>query len=274
MREYRDGDWVHTRQGRGPVAEPLDAAVGELLAALYGRDSAGLDIPPEILLPSLPEDAEAVFYIYCVGGTGRLKGIVPPLRLLTAAPETPVRSLLQHDLLTVHIADDQEVVKNKFEKYDVVALPVVDDGGQMLGVITHDDVLEVAEDEAEEDMLYMAGTQPEEFATASPFHAASIRARWLLPCLAGTLVRITVMFPAEPTLGALFLFRIPFNSPIAAMGGNAGVQTSTPLVPAPAAGAASAASVRRAVPRAGRRCARDAHPPVRRRPVGGAIRAL
>lgn len=196
-----------------------------------------------------PEDADAVFYIYCVDGTGRLKGLVPPLRLLTAASGTPVQSLLQHDLLTVHVEDDQEAVKNKFEKYDVVALPVVDDGGQMLGVITHDDVLEVAEDEAEEDMLYMAGTQPEEFATASPFHAASVRARWLLPCLAGTLVSITVMFLAEPALGALFLFLIPFNSPIAAMGGNAGVQTSTVIVRALATGDAIASSVARAFAR-------------------------
>ena len=192
-----------------------------------------------------PDEVEDRFFTYCVDADGKLKGVVHPMHLITATPEAPIKDVILHDLITVHVDDDQEAVKNKFEKYDVLALPVVDDEDRMLGVITHDDVLEVAEEEAEEDMFHMAGTDAEELASSSIVHAASVRARWLLPCLAGTLISTTVMFLVEPKLGALFLLLVPFYSGIAAMGGNAGVQTSTIIVRALATGDAFASSISR-----------------------------
>lgn len=172
-----------------------------------------------------------IYYIYCVDQDGKLTGVVPPMRLIASPSALPVEKLLLDDLFTALTSDDQEDVKNKFEKYDVVALPVVDDGGRMVGVVTHDDVLEVAEEEAEEDILHMAGTDAEEFATASIFRAASVRARWLLPCLFGTFVgaMIAMYFKgriSEDVFGGLMIFLLP----IAAMGGNAGVQISTVIV--------------------------------------------
>ncbi|MBN2561357.1 MAG: magnesium transporter [Phycisphaerae bacterium] len=177
------------------------------------------------------EQAADVYYIYCVGRDGRLEGVVPPMRLVIAPPHVPVRDLLLTDMFTAQAEDDQEEVKNKFEKYDVVALPVVDEEGRMLGVITHDDVLDVAEEEAEEDMYYMAGTGAQEFATASIFRAAGVRAKWLLPCLLGTFVSVTIIMFLKPQLHRdVFNIVVVFLSPIAAMGGNAGVQISTVIV--------------------------------------------
>lgn len=196
-----------------------------------------------------PEDTDNVFYIYCVGADGTLKGVIPPMRLLSAGQDTPVKSLLHHDLITVHVDADQEAVKNRFEKYDVVALPVVDDENRMLGVITHDDVLEIAEEEAEEDIFYMAGTQADEFARQSIFHAASVRARWLLPCLVGTFVAAGILLLLQPKLGGFKILVIPFLIPIAAMGGNAGVQISTVIVRALATGDALGARLRNAAAR-------------------------
>lgn len=192
-----------------------------------------------------PDEVEDRFFTYCIDADGKLRGVVHPMRLITATPEAPLKDVILHDLITVHVDDDQEAVKNKFEKYDVLALPVIDDEERMLGVITHDDVLEVAEEEAEEDMFHMAGTDAEELASSSIVHAASVRARWLLPCLAGTLGSTAVMFLVQPKLGAMFLLLIPFNGGITAMGGNAGVQTSTIIVRALATGDAFASSMSR-----------------------------
>ncbi|MFQ5412303.1 MAG: magnesium transporter [Phycisphaerae bacterium] len=177
------------------------------------------------------------YYIYCVDDGGTLIGVVPPMQLITSPPAIPVETLLLGDLFTAHVDDDQEAVKNKFDKYDVAALPVVDTGGRFVGVITHDDVLEVAEEEAEEDMLHMAGTDAEEFASTSIFHAAGVRARWLLPCLFGTFVGSLITLYFKPQLDIkVFSLVIAFLIPIAAMGGNAGVQISTVIVRALATG--------------------------------------
>lgn len=231
----------------------------------YDESSAGGIMNPEFL--SVPadasvadaieevrrlssEDVDEALYIYCIGSDRTLEGVFSPLRLLTAAPEDPVRSMLHHDLFTVHVDEDQEDVKNEFDKYDVVALPVVDDDGRMLGVVTYDDVLEVAEEEAEEDILRMAGTGPGEFASTSIFHAASVRARWLLPCLIGTFVAAEIASVMAPDLGdALAKIILPFLIPIAAMGGNAGIQSSTVIVRALATGDAFAARLQNAAAR-------------------------
>lgn len=180
-----------------------------------------------------PEETEDRFYIYCVDTDGRLQGVLHPLRLVIAPPEAMVKRLLLPDVFTAHVDDDQEEVKNKFEKYDVAALPVIDAEGHILGVVTHDDALDVAEEEAEEDMFHMAGTDAEEFASASIVRAAGIRARWLLPCLLGTFCGAMVIISLSKFLHLTdqsIKIVLAFLTPIAAMGGNAGVQVSTVIV--------------------------------------------
>jgi magnesium transporter len=158
-----------------------------------------------------------------------------------------VKYLLLRETYAVNVNDDQEIVKSQFEKYDTAALPVVDDSNQLLGVITHDDILDVAKEEAEEDILHMGGTDAEEFSTSSVFHAATVRARWLIPCLIGTFVASLIMFVLKPHLGLLSAIVIPFILPIAAMGGNAGVQTSTVMVRSLAVGEPFVARLRTAL---------------------------
>ena len=244
----------------------LKAAVEPL--RLYDESSAGgimdpefVRVPPDATVADAieqvrqlsPEDVEETFYIYCVAGDGRLAGVVPAIRLLTAKQiDAPVADLMIDDPFAVHVNDDQEEVKNKFDKYDLIALPVVDDDRRMLGVVTYDDVLEVAEEEAEEDIYYMAGTERDEFASPSIFHAASVRARWLLPCLVGTFVAAGIAFMLKPLLGTMERIIVPFIIPIAAMGGNAGVQSSTVIVRALATGDPMASKLRHAAARESR----------------------
>ncbi len=178
-----------------------------------------------------PRKLDEAFYIYSVDSNGKLRGVVSPMRLLTAPPQARVKNLLLKNVFTTYAEDDQEEVKNKFEKYDVAALPVVDDNSRMLGIITHDDVLDVAEEEAEEDIFHMAGTDAEEFAKAGIFHAANIRARWLSACLVGTFVSAAVVLSFKPQMPKeVFAIVVAFLAPIAAMAGNAGQQTATGIV--------------------------------------------
>ncbi len=243
---------------------PEQKAVVEPLR-LYDEDTAGglmnphyVSVPAEATVEDAiaevqrltADQTEDIYYIYCVDSDGRLCGVVPPMRLLTAGRRTPVKKLLLPDLFTVRVEDDQEEVKNKFDKYDVAALPVIDEQGHMLGIITHDDVLEVAEEEAEEDILRMAGTGVDEFARTSIFHAASVRARWLLPCLAGTFVSAFIILSLKPHLQPdVFAVVIAFLAPIAAMGGNSSVQISTVTARAMATGDVLASRLATAVAR-------------------------
>ena len=225
------------------VVEPLrqyaEDTAGGIMNTDYVSVPAGSTVGDAIdRIRRLTEEQKLdIYYVYCVDQADKLAGVVPPMRLITSPPALPVEKLLLDDLFTANVDDDQEEVKNRFEKYDVVALPVVNSRGQMVGVITHDDVLEVAEEEAEEDMLHMAGTDADEFATTSPLHAASVRARWLLPCLIGTFVAALIaMSFGSDFPSATYAIVFPFLIPIAAMGGNAGVQISTVVVRALATG--------------------------------------
>ena len=119
-----------------------------------------------------------------------------------------------------------------FQRYDLVALPVVDDRGRLLGRILHDDVVDVLDEEADEDMMRMAGAtthEPELVYTDQVFKIAGVRLPWLLATLAGLTVpaflvsAFQVSFPDMITL-------VPFIPVIGAMGGNIGSQSSTIVV--------------------------------------------
>jgi magnesium transporter len=135
----------------------------------------------------------------------------------------------------------------------VVEAAVVDEHDRLIGIITHDDLLDVAEEEAEEDMLRMAGTDPSERDTSSPLRAARIRLTWLLPCMAGMLLTAAVIIRFEPRFElAVFGALIPFVPMIGAMGGNTGVQTSTVVVRGFATGELAGTKLGRALYREGR----------------------
>ncbi len=209
----------------------------------YSPDSAGGIMEPVAV--SVPEDAtiaEAVnkiraaeidedFYsIYVVDKDGRLLGDVR-LRLLLTRPETTrIGDLINPDTIYVTADMDQEEVRNVFSKNDLIAVPVLDDGHRLVGQITADRVIEVAEEEAVEDLYAMAGTDPGELESFSAFHAARIRMTWLLPALVGTGVTATVLMLFRAHDPTVYLIAVAFAPMIAAISGNAGLQTSTIVV--------------------------------------------
>ncbi|MGD2094634.1 MAG: magnesium transporter [Phycisphaerales bacterium] len=227
-----------------PAAE--SAEIQELMS--YSEDSAGGIMDPVVI--SVSEDAtiaEAVskiraaeidedFYsVYVVGKDGKFIGDVR-IRLLLIRPEkTKIGDLVDPDTIHVRVDTDQEEVRNIFSKNDLIVVPVLDENDKLVGRITADRIIEVAEEEAAEDLYAMAGTDADELETFSALRAARVRMTWLLPCLIGTgITALVLMFFHEKfnveELSIVYTAALAFVPMIAAISGNAGLQTSAIVV--------------------------------------------
>ena len=209
----------------------------------YSEDSAGGIMDPVVI--SVPEDAtvaEAVseiraaeidedfFSVYVVGKEGNFLGDVR-LRLLLTRPEnTKISGLIDPDTIYVTADADQEEVRNIFSKNDLIVVPVLNENRKLIGRITADRVIEVAEEEAAEDIFAMAGTDADELDDVSILHAARVRMTWLLPCLIGTGVTALVLMFFHSVEPLMYIAVVAFVPMIAAISGNAGLQTSAIVV--------------------------------------------
>lgn len=173
-------------------------------------------------------DVEDVYNIYVVDGQGILKGFASLKDVVTAPSEARMSEIME-DVVSIRPDLDQEEVANLFQKYNLVAAPVVDEGGRLVGRITVDDVLEVVEEEASEDITRMAGITHEEFHERSVLKISSVRLPWLLVAFVGQMVSAKILshyVPAAHTMVMATLF-IPL---IMAMAGNIGIQSSTVII--------------------------------------------
>ncbi|MBN1347140.1 MAG: magnesium transporter, partial [Phycisphaerae bacterium] len=176
-------------------------------------------------------DDEEPFFIYVVDEKDRLRGLVPLRKLITVPPNTAISAIMNRDVVSVTVDEDQEEVVNVIRRHDLPAVPVLDLDGRLVGRITHDDVADVIFEEADEDMLRMAGTDAAELERASSVRAARVRMTWLLPCLIGTAGTALVMALFRAPVGsANFGILILFAPMIMAMGGNSGIQASTIII--------------------------------------------
>jgi magnesium transporter len=133
------------------------------------------------------------------------------------------------DLISVLVDTDQEEVADLVDKYDFVAIPVVDADSRLMGAVTIDDILEVIEEEATEDIYKMAASSAEEEESTSILHVARYRLPWLLVCLAGTQLSSFVLVLASREVG-LYAQMSVFTAAIMAMAGNTSLQSSTTTV--------------------------------------------
>jgi Mg2+ transporter MgtE len=111
-------------------------------------------------LREIAGEQESIYYVYVVEGDGHLTGVISLRDLLLSSPDTPVAEIAERDLFTAEPDDDQEDVAEDMSKYDLLALPVVDETGKLLGIVTVDDALDVLEEEAEEDLELATGRRP------------------------------------------------------------------------------------------------------------------
>ena len=170
-----------------------------------------------------------IYNVYVVDDEGVLVGVLPLRKLILSEPDTPVSEIMDRDVISVQTDTDQEEVANLVRKYDLVAIPVVDERGRLVGRITIDDIVDIIDEEASEDISKMAGTSDEEIAEESVIRVAGIRFPWILTSLFGGLFSATVLGFFRDTLGS-FLPLVFFIPVITAMGGNIGLQSSAIVI--------------------------------------------
>ncbi|MCP5061893.1 MAG: magnesium transporter [Ignavibacteriae bacterium] len=175
------------------------------------------------------DEFDNIFHIYVLKKNDELLGIVELKSLLITPLREEIKTVIEDDLITVTPNIDQEEAANIIEKYDLVALPVVDEQNKMLGRITVDDVIDVIQEEASEDIQKIAGLSEEQESSDSIFRISRIRLPWLLVALLMELVAALVMKGYEDYIREIFIatFFIPV---VMAMGGSTGTQAAIVMV--------------------------------------------
>lgn len=218
--------------------------IQELL--VHEEDTAGsvmtnefIAYPPDLKIKDAIErfkqdakEIETVYYIYVVDAEERLLGVTSLKEVLLADPLLHLSEIMETKIIKVSPDEDVEAVSDLMAKYNLVAIPVVDESGKMLGIITVDDIMDVMEDEATEDIYRLAGTSEVRFGKiedASPFEIARKRLPWLLLCLLGGLISSAVISQYGSKISA-FVILAPFIPVIMGMAGNAGLQVSATMV--------------------------------------------
>ncbi|MBI5288599.1 MAG: magnesium transporter [Chloroflexi bacterium] len=174
-------------------------------------------------------EADSAYYLYVVDGQGRLEGVVSLRDLIIAPPDAALSDIMLRDVRKVRDDMDQEEMARFVQRYDLVALPVVDANDRLVGVITVDDVLDIVEEEATEDILKLAGIGVKEHALSPIMDSARRRLPWLLVNMAVGLCSALIVTRFENTISkvAVLAALMPI---IAGQGGNASIQTATIVV--------------------------------------------
>ncbi len=178
------------------------------------------------------EDIETVYYIYVVDENEKLVGVTSLRELLLADPLDKLSDIMTKKVITVSPDEEVNILSEMLSKYNLVALPVVDEEGHILGIVTVDDILDIIEKEATEDIFKVAGTSEIKYGRiedAKPIEVVKSRIPWLILCLLGGLISSLVIGKFEDILTSVVVLAA-FIPVIMGMAGNAGLQVSTTMV--------------------------------------------
>ena len=208
---------------------PEDTA-GGIMQVEYMAVSQGTRIDQAIeMIRSRSDAIPDIHSVFIVSHTNRLVGVLPLRKFILARPTDRVEAVMDQQVISVRADLDQEQVAQMFKKYDLISLPVVDSEGRLLGRITVDDVVDVMEEEATEDIYKLAGLDEEEEVLDSPWQSIRLRLPWLALNLVTTTLSALVIAFFEGTIQQIAI-AAAFMTIVAAQGGNAGVQTLTVIV--------------------------------------------
>lgn len=227
----------------------------------YPEDSAGrlmqtdlIAVPPywsvgqTIDFMRVADDLPDRFYeIFVVDPAYHLIGAVPLNRLLRSKRGVNIETITERDIRPIQVEDDQEEVARQFERYNLTSAPVVDADKRLVGVITADDVVEVVQEEAEEDILSMGGVAGAAV-TDTVWQTQRHRFIWLFVNLGAALLAVWVISQFEATIEQMVVLAVLMPI-VASMGGNAANQTMTVTVRALATKALGPANVYRVIGR-------------------------
>ncbi|OGL15331.1 MAG: magnesium transporter, partial [Candidatus Rokubacteria bacterium RIFCSPLOWO2_12_FULL_69_21] len=222
------------------MKEEKSEEVQELLE--YGEKTAGRIMSPEFVavheemsvaqaLDHVRKSAssEHAFYLYVVDDHDHLVGVVPLRRLITADPATPIRLIRHEDVVSVTPETDQEEVARLVAKYNLLAVPVVDGDRRLLGTVTVDDVIDVIQQEATEDIQRFGGAAGDETVLDPPRAVFTKRLVWRFINLATAILAASVIGLFEGSIRSLATLAV-FMPIVASMGGIGTTQTATVVV--------------------------------------------
>ena len=175
-------------------------------------------------------DAEVSYYLYVVNKEDyKLLGVVSLHDLVLAPFDTLISEIMNTSVISVSAGDDQEEVAEVFSKYGFPALPVVDGEGRMIGIVTADDVIDVINEEATEDIHHMGGVNKEEKIDGTVFDSVKSRLPWLVVNLVTAILASSVIDKFSSTIAQIVALSAVMTI-ISGMGGNAGTQSLTMVV--------------------------------------------
>lgn len=171
------------------------------------------------------EDETMIFYIYVIDERNHLVGVVSLRQLLVTKTNPPLREIMNPEVIRVGVDMDQEDVARLVQRYDLVAMPVVDKENKLIGLVTVDDIIDVIREENTEDIMKMAGTSEAEVASQSGLLSYRLRLPWLFLSWIGGVVAVFIIGRFEENLQEVAAVAA-FIPVIIGMGGNVGTQSS------------------------------------------------
>lgn len=224
--------------------EPDEAAeIRDLMA--YGPETAGGIMTPEFVavypelradetvtaLRQVAAETSHVHYVYVVDRDDKLLGVLSLHSLVLSRPETPVSELIAPNTWTIEVDEDQEVAARIMTERDLLSLPVVDHDGRLIGIITHDDIADIIEEEATEDIERLGGSQPlaVPYLRATPLLLFRKRIVWLLVLFFAQFFTVSIQEHYDSLIAEVSLLAV-FIPILIGTGGNVGSQTVSTII--------------------------------------------
>ncbi|MEL7267652.1 MAG: magnesium transporter, partial [Planctomycetota bacterium] len=213
-----------------------EGTAGALMTTEVAKLTEGLTVQQAIdSLARRSEDLETIYYLYVIDDDEQLRGVVSARQLIAflARGGTPLQELMETDIVAAMVNEDQESVAEKVERYNLLAIPVVDSTRHLLGVITHDDVIDVVREELTEDIQQIAGVSPleEEFLRINLFRLGWKRGIWLTILFFAAMLTAFVLKSYNTTIENItwLMWFLPL---VLSSGGNSGSQSATLVITA------------------------------------------
>lgn len=177
------------------------------------------------------EDKETIYVCFVISADRKLEGIVTVKDLLLADDDTIIEDLMDRNVIFASTTEDQESVSEKFSDYDLMALPVVDKEGRLVGIVTVDDIIDVMEQETTEDFEIMAGMTPSDkpYSRTGIFEMWKNRIPWLMFLMLSATFTSMILTDFENTL-SVQAGLVAFIPMLMGTGGNSGAQASTAVI--------------------------------------------
>ncbi len=221
------------------LASYVDGTAGSIMSSNYVTLSPDLNMNEAIAaLRNLKDNHDTLYLIYIVDERHHLLGVISLRQIIQAHPDAIIQEVMTHDVVSAEVNDDQEIVARTLAHYDFIALPILDDAGRLLGIVTYDDAMDIVEAESTEDILRAGAIAPFEkqsIKTAPILSLYKNRVFWLVILVFGSLLSSFGIANYEDIIeqNIVLVFFLPL---LVGSGGNAGSQSATLMVRALATG--------------------------------------